>query len=45
MRDAFEKTKGCVVEVIMKDLHTVRGEVNRMWEWVDMARELSQEYA
>ncbi|HDZ19736.1 hypothetical protein LCGC14_0015810 [marine sediment metagenome] len=45
MRDAFEKTKGCVVEVIMKDLHTVCGEVNRMWEWVDMARELSQEYA
>jgi len=45
LRDAFEKTRGCVVEVIMKDLHTCRGEVSRMWEWVDMAKRLSEEYA
>ena len=45
LRDVFEKTKGCVVEVIMKDLHTVRGEVRRMSEWVDMAMQLAQEYA
>ncbi|MHC4561446.1 MAG: hypothetical protein ACYS8X_01590 [Planctomycetota bacterium] len=45
VRDAFEKTKGNVVEVIMKDLHTVCGEVNRMGEWVDMAKTLAEEYA
>ncbi|MCK4602432.1 MAG: hypothetical protein KAU28_08185, partial [Phycisphaerae bacterium] len=44
LRDGFEKTKNCVVEVVMKDLHTVRGEVSRMWEWVALAKELSQEY-
>ena len=45
LRDAFEKTRGCVVEVIMKDLHTCRGDVTRMWEWIDVAKELSEEYA
>jgi len=45
LRDTFEKTRDCVVEVIMKDLHTVRGEVRRMWEWVEMAKALAEEYA
>ena len=45
LRDTFEKTRGCVVEVVMKDLHTCRGEVRRMWEWVAMAKKLSEEYA
>jgi hypothetical protein len=45
LRDALEKTRGCVVEVIMKDLHTCRGEPWRMWEWVKMAMQLAEEYA
>jgi hypothetical protein len=45
IRDAFEKTRGCVVEVLMKDLHTTRGEPWRMWEWVRIAMELAEEYA
>jgi hypothetical protein len=45
VRDAFEKTRGNVVEVVMKDLHTVRGEVHRMGDWVAMARELAMDYA
>ncbi len=45
LRDTFEKTKGCVVEVIMKDLHTVRGEISRMSDWVKMAKELAEDYA
>ena len=45
LRDVYEKTKHCVVEVIMKDLHTVRGEVSRMSDWVYMAKDLAQEYA
>ncbi|MEN6664609.1 MAG: hypothetical protein ABFD85_11525 [Phycisphaerae bacterium] len=36
---------GCIPEVVMKDLHTVRGDVKRMWDWVAMARELSAQYA
>lgn len=45
LRDALEKTRGCVVEVIMKDLHTCRGEPWRMWEWVRIAMELAEEFA
>jgi len=45
LRDALEKTRGCVVEVIMKDLHTCRKQPRRMWEWVDMAMQLAEEYA
>jgi len=45
LRDGFEKTRDCVVEVVMKDLHTVRGEVSRMSEWIAMAKNLAEEYA
>jgi len=45
LRDALEKTRECIVEVTMKDLHTVRGEVHRMTEWIEMAKELAEEYA
>ncbi len=45
LRDALEKTRSCVVEVIMKDLHTCRKEPWRMWEWVRIAMELAEEYA
>jgi hypothetical protein len=45
LRDAFEKTKGCVVEVIMKDLHTVRGEIHRMSDWIRAAKEVAEDFA
>lgn len=45
LKDALDKTRHCVVEVLMKDLHTCRNEPPRMWEWVDMAMELAEEYA
>jgi hypothetical protein len=45
LRDAFEATRECRVEVLMKDLHTCRGETWRMWEWVRMAMELAEQYA
>jgi len=45
LRDALDKSRGCPVEVIMKDLHTCRRQPWRMWEWVDMAMALAEEYA
>lgn len=45
LRDALEKTRGCAVEVLMKDLHTTRGEPWRMDAWVKMAMELAEEFA
>jgi len=31
--ETLEKAKGCVVEVIMKDISTVRYQPQRLWEW------------
>lgn len=44
LRSVFEATRGCIIEVIMKDLHTVHGEPRRMGEWVRMALDLAQEF-
>ena len=45
-RKVLDKAKahGCVVEVIMKDISTVRYEPQRLWEWSQMATELTAQY-
>lgn len=35
----LEKTGGCVIEVIMKDISTVRYQPQRLWEWSKIAME------
>jgi len=37
----LERTNGCSVEVIMKDVSTVRGEPQRLWQWADMAMDVA----
>ena len=39
LRDALEKTRGCNVEIIMKDISTVHHEPQRLWQWADIAME------
>ncbi|MCD5390471.1 hypothetical protein LR007_01185 [candidate division NPL-UPA2 bacterium] len=39
LESALEKAKGCVIEVIMKDISTVRHEPQRLGEWSQIARE------
>jgi hypothetical protein len=39
LREMLELTRGCVVEIIMKDTHTCRQQPERMWEWVRLAKE------
>jgi hypothetical protein len=39
LRTALEKAKGCRVELIMKDVSTVRSEPQRLWEWEKIAME------
>lgn len=43
--DALEKTENCVVEVIMKDISTVRYEPQRLWEWARMASEITEAFS
>jgi len=45
LRDALEKTRGCNVEIIMKDISTIRYEPQRLWEWTRMASETAEEFA
>lgn len=45
LRETLEKTRGCVAEIIMKDISTVRYEPQRLWEWADIAMEVTAELA
>jgi hypothetical protein len=40
LTESLEKVKGCHVEVILKDISTVRGEPRRLREWERVAREV-----
>ena len=44
MRDGLEKTKDCVVEIIMKDIRTCHGEPERLTEWVKIAMEEAERF-
>ena len=45
LAEILEKTRGLHVEIILKDIHTVRGERQRLFEWSRIAREMVEEYA
>jgi hypothetical protein len=38
----LEKTRGCAVEIIMKDISTVRYDPRRLWEWSAIAMDLAR---
>jgi hypothetical protein len=42
--DVFEKTRGCSVEIIVKDISTVNGQPQRLWEMADIAMEVAGRY-
>ncbi len=44
LRDVLEKTRDCVVELVMKDIHTCRNRPQRLNEWVKIAREVSKNF-
>ena len=44
LREKLKQLKGCCVEVILKDISTVRGEPERLWRWMDMAMRVAQEF-
>ncbi len=45
MVEFMEVARGCHVELIMKDISTVRYQPQRLWEWAAIAREVAQEFA
>jgi hypothetical protein len=45
IRDFLQQAKGCHVELIMKDISTVRRQPQRLWEWARIAVETAEEFA
>ena len=45
LQNDLEKMKGCVVEVIMKDISTVHHQPQRLWQWAEMARGVTEQFA
>ncbi|KXA99171.1 hypothetical protein AKJ41_05860 [candidate division MSBL1 archaeon SCGC-AAA259O05] len=45
IRKSLEKTEGCNVEIIMKDISTLRYEPERLWEWTEIAQEEALKFA
>ncbi len=45
LRTVLEKARGCHVELIMKDVSTVRYQPQRLWEWEKIAMETAAEFA
>ncbi len=45
LREFLDHARGCHVELIMKDISTVRYKPQRLWEWAAIAAELADEYA
>ena len=45
LRSLFEKAEGCRLEIIMKDVSTVRNRPKRIDEWAVMAKEMAADYA
>ena len=44
LKKSLDSVKGCNVEIIIKDISTVRYYPQRLWDWVKMASELVLEY-
>ena len=43
IREALAKAKGCGIEIILKDITTLRNEPRRLWEWEKVAMRVAQE--
>ncbi len=44
VKDALDKTKNNVIEIIMKDIHTCRKKVERLIEWVKTVKNIAESY-
>lgn len=40
----LDQARGCRVEIILKDISTVRGKPQRLWEWEKLAMETAEKY-
>jgi hypothetical protein len=43
--DVLQKTRGCNISLVMKDISTVANKPRRLWEWARIASEVTEEFA
>jgi hypothetical protein len=44
LADFLEKARGCHIEIILKDISTVRYQPHRLWEWEKITMEMAEKY-
>lgn len=44
LKSKLDMARGCNMEIIIKDISTVRFQPKRLWEWVDIVSKLVQKY-
>jgi len=44
MRTGLKEAKNCIVELIMKDTHTIRNDPQRVVKWVKIAKEEAENF-
>jgi hypothetical protein len=44
IRRGLDESKGCIVDITLKDISTVQGKSERMKEWVKIVRSVSEDY-
>ena len=45
LEEVLERTRGAAIEVILKDVSTVRYQPRRLWDWARMATDVAARYA
>jgi len=45
VRDALDASRGCHVDITLKDVQTVQGQGDRLRKWVEIVRSVSDKYA
>ena len=45
IREVLEKTQGCLVEIVLKDISTFEYEPQRLWEWSRICSEEAENFA
>lgn len=44
LTEDLDKLRGCVVEIVLKDISTVRHEPQRLWQWAEMTMEVAEAF-
>jgi len=45
MEEKLEKARNCIIEIHMKDISTLRYQPQRLWQWAQIAAEVTEKHA